>query len=122
MPDPEQRPHVRQWKMLSLFIAGMLSICCLGSCFLFEVLVHPTLLGRLWWRVVVPRSFNRRRLQKASFGSSFEYIVFVDCDVSPAKCKERKIENYPTWIKFTNGVESERKTGVQPLNELRVFG
>ena len=40
--------------------------------------------------------------QKELFGSSFQYVDYVECDPSgaearPELCKEKKIQGYPTW-------------------------
>jgi len=41
--------------------------------------------------------------QKALFGSSFDYINFVDCDRHKEECINAGVEGYPTWnINGTN--------------------
>jgi len=40
--------------------------------------------------------------QKKMFGSSFQFIKYVQCPLDPKKCLEEKIEGYPTW-KFPDG-------------------
>lgn len=57
--------------------------------------------------------------QKKMFGSSFDYISYVECDkrgnnANPEECETQKIEGYPTWI-FADGT---RKSGEVPLRTL----
>ena len=41
--------------------------------------------------------------QKKSFGDSFQYVTFIDCDKYPDDCKAAGVEGYPTWkINGTN--------------------
>jgi hypothetical protein len=35
--------------------------------------------------------------QKKSFGDSFQYITFVDCDKNKDECVAAGVEGYPTW-------------------------
>ena len=35
--------------------------------------------------------------QKKMFGSSFEYVNFVDCDKNSAICSTAGVQGYPTW-------------------------
>ena len=51
--------------------------------------------------------------QKEEFGDSFQYINFVDCDLSKGACKEAGIEGYPTWR-----IEGENYPGEQNLYKL----
>lgn len=51
--------------------------------------------------------------QKKSFGTSFQYVNFVDCDKSANTCAEANITGYPTWI--VNGIKYE---GEQNMYEL----
>ena len=57
--------------------------------------------------------------QKKTFGKSFDYINYVECDprgdnARPQLCKEKGVEGYPTW-EFANG---DMISGELPLNEL----
>jgi glutaredoxin len=36
--------------------------------------------------------------QKAAFGSSFQYVTFVDCDADTAACTAAGVQGYPTWV------------------------
>lgn len=41
--------------------------------------------------------------QKSRFGSSFDYVNYVECDArgkdaQPELCEEKDIKSYPTWI------------------------
>jgi uncharacterized membrane protein len=57
--------------------------------------------------------------QKHLFGSSEKRIPYVECSPGGPKapqapaCKEKSIQNYPTWI-----INGQRYTGVQPLDTL----
>ena len=35
--------------------------------------------------------------QKAAFGSSFEYVYYVDCDKDKDECIKAGVKGYPTW-------------------------
>jgi len=51
--------------------------------------------------------------QKQLFGSSFQYIDFVECTESPELCQG--ITGYPTW----KSADKELSRGAQPLNKLK---
>lgn len=51
--------------------------------------------------------------QKGKFGSSFQYIHYVDCDKQRAACVAAGVDGYPTWV-----VNGENHPGVQPLYRL----
>jgi hypothetical protein len=36
--------------------------------------------------------------QKDDFGSSFQYVNFVDCDRESDRCDSAGVSGYPTWI------------------------
>lgn len=36
--------------------------------------------------------------QKAAFGDSFDYVHYVDCDLSGSVCDAAGVEGYPTWV------------------------
>ncbi len=36
--------------------------------------------------------------QKSTFGASFQYVTFVDCDKNANECLRAGVEGYPTWI------------------------
>jgi thiol-disulfide isomerase/thioredoxin len=46
--------------------------------------------------------------QKKLFGSSFQYVPYVECTQDVAKCTAMNIEGYPTWI-FSDGSRVERE-------------
>jgi len=57
--------------------------------------------------------------QKEMFGSSVQYIPYVECSTPDGKgqlqvCTDAKIEGYPTWV-FSDG---SRKSGAIPLPQL----
>jgi hypothetical protein len=52
--------------------------------------------------------------QKNEFGSSFQYVTYVECPDDPQKCIAKGIEAYPTW-EFSSG---EKLVGVQTFETL----
>jgi len=53
------------------------------------------------------------KTQKALFGSSFDSVNYVDCDLNSQECQIQGITGYPTW-KF----EGKSYSGVQSLEKL----
>ncbi len=56
--------------------------------------------------------------QKNEFGSSFQYVDYVECDPSgpnanPEACKVTGVEGYPTWI-----IDGVKYPGEQQLSTL----
>jgi len=51
--------------------------------------------------------------QKASFGNSFQYINYVDCDKNGAACDAAGVTGYPTWV-----VNGQNYPGAQQLGRL----
>lgn len=51
--------------------------------------------------------------QKEMFGSSFEYINYVDCDFERSKCDKAGVRTYPTWQ-----INGELYTGQQTMYKL----
>ena len=57
--------------------------------------------------------------QKEMFGSSFQYVPYVECGVPGSRdegpvCKDAGIKHFPTW-QFADG---ERQEGTLPLQSL----
>lgn len=50
---------------------------------------------------------------KKTFGSSFQYIDFIDCDKDRSACRDAGISGYPTW-----NVDGENYPGEQSLERL----
>jgi glutaredoxin len=51
--------------------------------------------------------------QKSLFGSSFQYVNYVDCDKYKQKCEDVGLEGYPTWI-----INNESYPGTQSLQTM----
>ena len=51
--------------------------------------------------------------QKDLFGSSFNYIDFVDCDKDKQECLSAGVRGYPTWK-----INGENYPGLQSLDKL----
>lgn len=52
--------------------------------------------------------------EKKEFGSSFQFIPYVECPTNTQTCIAKNIEGYPTWI-FPDG---KRLLGFQGVNKL----
>jgi glutaredoxin len=51
--------------------------------------------------------------QKKLFGSSFQYIDYVDCDYNKQECTDAGVRGYPTWK-----INNQNYPGEQPLERL----
>ena len=51
--------------------------------------------------------------QKKAFGSSFQYVYYVDCDRNKQECLDAGVRGYPTWI-----INGSKYSGEQPLYRL----
>lgn len=51
--------------------------------------------------------------QKKTFGSSFQYIDYVNCDFNRDECLRNGIKSYPTWV-----INETKYSGEQPLFRL----
>jgi hypothetical protein len=51
--------------------------------------------------------------QKHMFGSSFDEVNYVNCDLQPQNCSAADISGYPTWI-----IAGNRLVGTQSLDAL----
>ncbi|MBD3204441.1 hypothetical protein GF327_09190 [Candidatus Woesearchaeota archaeon] len=51
--------------------------------------------------------------QKDMFGSSFQYVDFVNCDYNSQECQANGVEGYPTWK-----IDGENYAGEQALQRL----
>ncbi len=51
--------------------------------------------------------------QKKFFGTSFQYINYVNCDFNEATCNELGITAYPVWL-----VNNTLYTGIQTFETL----
>jgi len=54
--------------------------------------------------------------QKALFGTSSQYLNFVDCEQSPDLCSLAGITAFPTWI-----INGEKHMGAKPLDILAAY-
>ena len=51
--------------------------------------------------------------QKKTFGKSFKYVDYVDCDKDRDECLRNGVKGYPTWI-----INGEKYSGEQSLQRL----
>lgn len=54
--------------------------------------------------------------EKKRFGTSFQYVAYVECPDNPSMCIAKDIEGYPTWI-FPDGKKMEGEQGLKKLSE-----
>ena len=54
--------------------------------------------------------------EKNAFGSSFDFIPYVECSADPERCLSKKIDGYPTWI-FSDGKRLIGEQGPKRLAE-----
>lgn len=59
--------------------------------------------------------------QKKLFGDSEKYLPYVECSTPDGKnqtqiCKDKHIDNYPTW-EFTNGASASGELSLSQLSE-----
>ena len=59
-------------------------------------------------------SCSHCKTQKLKFGSSFQYVPYVECMDNVALCNEKNINGFPTWI-FQDGKKIE---GAVELDEI----
>lgn len=51
--------------------------------------------------------------QKEMFGSSFQYVDYIDCDENRNACQAAGVRGYPTWV-----IEGQSHPGTQALATL----
>ena len=52
--------------------------------------------------------------EKALFGSSFQYVKYVECSTNPDECTAENVDAVPTWIES----DGSRLIGTQTLAQL----
>lgn len=52
--------------------------------------------------------------EKRAFGSSFQYVPYVECPKETQRCIALGIQGYPTWI-FSDGRRFEGEMGLERL-------
>ena len=53
--------------------------------------------------------------EKKAFGSSFQYVNYVECPDNPNLCVEKGVKGYPTWI-FPDGKKLQGEQGITKLS------
>ena len=66
-----------------------------------------TMYGAAW----CPHCQREKRL----FGSSFQFVNYVECPDNPQLCTEKGVTGYPTWI-FPDGRRFAGEQGLQKLS------
>jgi thiol-disulfide isomerase/thioredoxin len=57
--------------------------------------------------------------EKANFGSSFQYVPYVECTQEVKLCKNSNINSYPTWIRQSSvGTSTATSTETRYTGEL----
>lgn len=54
--------------------------------------------------------------QKKLFGTSFDFVPYVECTVQTKLCVEKNVTGYPTWIMGETRLEGEQS--LQKLSEI----
>lgn len=54
--------------------------------------------------------------EKNAFGSSFEFINYVECTEKPNECLAKGVDGYPTWI-FPDGRKLVGEQGIARIQE-----
>lgn len=54
--------------------------------------------------------------EKKAFGSSFQYVPYVECPENQKLCIEKEIQGYPTWI-FPDGRRLLGEQGLEKLSQ-----
>lgn len=55
--------------------------------------------------------------EKRNFGSSFQYVPYVECTEQPGLCQAKSVTGYPTWI-TEDGKKYEGEQGLNRLAEI----
>lgn len=55
--------------------------------------------------------------EKSNFGSSFQYIKYVECPDNPVLCTSKNIAGFPTWEDSVNNKLYEGEQGLTKLSE-----
>jgi hypothetical protein len=55
--------------------------------------------------------------EKSHFGSSFQYVPYVECPDNTALCDEKGITGFPTWID-KDGKKYEGEQGLEKLSQI----
>lgn len=53
------------------------------------------------------------KAQKEAFGSSFQYVAYIDCDKNRDECLRNGVKGYPTWV-----IDNKIYIGEQKLERL----
>ncbi|HAJ44389.1 TPA: hypothetical protein DCX62_02155 [Candidatus Azambacteria bacterium] len=54
--------------------------------------------------------------EKRAFGSSFQFVSYVECPKNPQACLEKGVTGYPTWI-FPDGKKLVGEQGIEKLSQ-----
>lgn len=54
--------------------------------------------------------------EKRAFGSSFQFVPYVECPQNPQACLEKGVTGYPTWI-FSDGKKFVGEQGIEKLSQ-----
>src|SRR3989344_2622215 len=54
--------------------------------------------------------------EKKAFGSSFQYVPYVECTEQTALCTQKNVRGFPTWI-FPDSRRFEGEMGITRLSE-----
>jgi glutaredoxin len=54
--------------------------------------------------------------QKKLFGSSFQYVNYIECRAEPGRCLENEIQQVPAWV-FPDGKKLEGEQSLEKLSQ-----
>ena len=54
--------------------------------------------------------------EKRAFGSSFNFVPYVECPDKPKECLDKGVDAYPTWI-FRDGKKLVGEQGLEKLSQ-----
>lgn len=55
--------------------------------------------------------------EKNNFGTSFQYVPYVECPDEPKLCIEKGIDGYPTWL-LKDGTKLVGEQGLEKLSKV----
>lgn len=127
-------PTVENFVYTMRYVLTTVIVICITPIFMFYVLKEPPIEATMDFascltannlRMFGSDSCGHCQAQKQLFGPEyFSKVWYTECiktEIGRAECEENKIDAFPTWIKFADGKEVERKKGYQSLDKLADF-
>jgi hypothetical protein len=68
------------------------------------------------------KSCSRCKAEKALFGTSFQFVPYIECPENTAICKAKGVRGYPTWIDESTASSSSKRfegeLGLEKISEI----